>query len=70
MLTRRAVTANPWALAAAILAVGLQILALLLPPLSRVLRLSPLDATEWAVVIVLSAIPAVTGQLLKARARH
>jgi Ca2+-transporting ATPase len=68
VLSRAAARANPWAVGAVALALSLQVLALALPPLARVLRLQPLDAGEWAVVLGLSAVPAIVGQALKVRA--
>jgi Ca2+-transporting ATPase len=56
---------NRVALAAAALAAGLQLLAVLAPPLARVLRLTPLGVREWAVVAALALVPAVLGQALK-----
>jgi Ca2+-transporting ATPase len=56
---------NRYALGAAVLAVGLQLLAALLPPLSRVLRVTPLSSSDWLVVGALGLIPAVAGQAIK-----
>ena len=61
----RAALANPAALAAVILAVGLQLSAAFVPALALVLRLTPLGPTEWAVVAALGALPGVAGQALK-----
>jgi Ca2+-transporting ATPase len=62
--------ANPYAVGAVIITVGLQLLAVYLAPLARILGLTPLAPWEWFVVVGLSVIPAVLGQLLKiARAR-
>jgi P-type Ca2+ transporter type 2C len=63
----RAATANPAAIAAVALSVLLQLAALLIAPLADVLRLVPLGWQEWAVILAVSAVPAVVGQLLKAR---
>jgi Ca2+-transporting ATPase len=54
--------ANPYALAGAGLAVLLQLAAALIEPLARILRVTPLDGTEWVVVIALASIPALAGQ--------
>jgi len=56
---------NPFALGAVVLTVGLQLLAALLSPLARVLRIEPLAVQDWAVVAALSLFPAVAGQTLK-----
>jgi hypothetical protein len=53
-----------------VLAAGLQLLAVFLRPLAEVLLVTPLSGTQWALVAVLSATPAVAGQLGKvARSR-
>jgi Ca2+-transporting ATPase len=65
---RRAV-ANPWALAAVPLVIALQVLAVYWQPLAAVLRTVPLSAGDWAVVLGLSATPAIVGQLLSWRRR-
>ena len=54
--------ANPYALAGAGLAVLLQLGAAIIDPLARILRVTPLDGTEWVVVIALASIPALAGQ--------
>jgi Ca2+-transporting ATPase len=60
-----AATANPAAIAAVVLSLGLQVAAMSIAPLADVLRLTRLRWQEWMVVVVLSVIPAVAGQLLK-----
>ena len=65
VLSSRVALANPTALAAVALAVGLQALAAFLEPLARVLRITPLTGREWALVVVLGAVPAIVGQLVK-----
>lgn len=65
VLSLPAATANPAAIGAVLLSLGLQIAALLIAPLAAVLRLTPLGAEDWAVIVILSAIPAAAGQLLK-----
>jgi P-type Ca2+ transporter type 2C len=65
VLSLRAATSNPAAIGAVLLSLGLQAAALLIAPLAVVLRLTPLGLQEWAVVVTLSAIPAIAGQLLK-----
>jgi hypothetical protein len=47
------------------ISVGLQILAVRVPLLRDVLRLADLDASEWAVIVIASAIPALVGQAIK-----
>jgi Ca2+-transporting ATPase len=56
---------NPYAVGAVILTIGLQILAITLHPLARVLRLTPLSAEEWAVAVLLGLAPALLGQIFK-----
>ncbi len=57
--------ANPFALLGAGISVGLQLAAVLWPPLARVLRVTPLDTTDWIVITVLALVPAVLGQGVK-----
>ncbi|HET8625142.1 MAG TPA: HAD-IC family P-type ATPase, partial [Gemmatimonadales bacterium] len=59
---------NPWAVGAVVVSVGLQILAVVVEPVARVLGLVPLEVSEWAMVIGLGLVPAVVGQALKAAA--
>ena len=56
---------NRYALAAVLVTFGLQIMAVSLDPLARVLRLSPLTGVDWLVVLGLALVPAVVGQALK-----
>jgi Ca2+-transporting ATPase len=65
VLAFSAATTNPAAIAAVVLSLGLQVAAKSIAPLADVLRLTPLRWQEWMVVVVLSVIPAVAGQLLK-----
>jgi Ca2+-transporting ATPase len=65
VLSLRRALGNRFALGAVALTVGLQLLAALFPPLSRVLRVAPLSATEWLVVGALGLVPAVAGQAIK-----
>jgi Ca2+-transporting ATPase len=69
VLSPQLVLGNRFALGAAALAVALQLLAALLPPLCRVLRVTPLSASDWLVVGVLGLVPAVAGQTLKSLRR-
>jgi Ca2+-transporting ATPase len=62
MLLPARAAANPYALGAVALSVGLQVLAVSFDPLARVLRLAALGAGDWAVVLGLSAVPALVGQ--------
>jgi Ca2+-transporting ATPase len=59
------VLANPFALLGAGVSVGLQLAAVLLPPLAHVLHLSPLDTRDWVVILASAAVPAVVGQAVK-----
>ncbi|HEX8031058.1 MAG TPA: cation-transporting P-type ATPase, partial [Vicinamibacterales bacterium] len=58
---------NPYAIAGLIIAIGLQLLPALAPPLGQILHVEPLAAREWLIVGIASAIPAVIGQIVKAR---
>jgi Ca2+-transporting ATPase len=66
VLTPRTALANRTAIGAVALAAGLQLLAVFLTPLADLLLVEPMSAGQWVFVGVLSAIPAVTGQLVKA----
>jgi Ca2+-transporting ATPase len=66
VLSLRSVLANRAAIAAVLLAIGLQLLAAFFAPLARVLRVTPLTGREWALVVVLGAVPAIVGQIAKA----
>ena len=61
--------ANPYALAGAGLALLLQALTVVINPLGRVLRVVPLSATEWLIVLGLALLPAIGGQTFKVLAR-
>lgn len=65
VLRRDSVLRNRFALGAAVLAIALQVLAVAWRPLGDVLATHALDAREWLIVLVLSAIPAVVGQVWK-----
>ena len=59
------IVSNPWALAGAGLAIGLQLIAVLYAPLREVLHLVPLQSTDWLVIAGAAAMPAVAGQAVK-----
>jgi Ca2+-transporting ATPase len=59
-------TANPYALAGATIAIGLQIATAWIAPLADILRVTPLATSEWALVVIMAALPAVVGQMWKA----
>ncbi len=65
VLHPRRAAANRYALAGVTLSVGLQIAAVTLDPLARLLTVEPLGFAEWIVVGACSAVPAVTGQVVK-----
>ena len=65
VLAPRSALGNPVALGAALLAIGLQLLAMYFEPLARVLRVAPLSGREWTLVIALGVLPAVIGQAAK-----
>ncbi|MEN8374053.1 MAG: HAD-IC family P-type ATPase [Gemmatimonadota bacterium] len=56
---------NPYALGAVILVVLLQVAAVTVEPLARLLQLRPLAPADWALVVALAAVPAVVGQLIR-----
>ena len=65
VLNPAAIISNPFALAGATVAVLLQCGVVAVPPLARVLHVTPLTWPEWAVVVALAAAPAVIGQVVK-----
>jgi Ca2+-transporting ATPase len=66
VLAPRRAFANRAALGAALLAIGLQLLTVVVEPLASVLRVTPLSGGEWMVVVGLGALPALLGQGAKA----
>jgi Ca2+-transporting ATPase len=66
VLAPRSALANRAALGAVALAIGLQLLAAFFTPLAEVLQVHPMTGSQWALVGVLSATPAVVGQIAKA----
>jgi hypothetical protein len=58
--------ANPYALAGAAIAMGLQVATAWIEPLEDILRVAPLASREWALVVTMAAFPAVVGQMWKA----
>jgi Ca2+-transporting ATPase len=65
LLRPRDIVANPYALGAVVLALGLQILAMYVAPLAAVLGVVPLQPVDWLVVVTVGALPAVVGQILR-----
>jgi Ca2+-transporting ATPase len=65
VLRPASIVSNPLALAGAATAVLLQIAAISIAPLARVLHLTPLSVREWVVIVTLAAVPAVVGQAAK-----
>jgi Ca2+-transporting ATPase len=61
---------NPYALGAVVFSIVLQLLAIYVPPLARVLGVEPLDARSWLIVLSLGVIPAVLGQGIKLARRR
>jgi Ca2+-transporting ATPase len=59
--------ANPYALAGVAVSVALQLAVVSVEPLARILRVVPLQSTDWLVVVFLASVPAVVGQALKLR---
>jgi Ca2+-transporting ATPase len=70
VLEPRRILSNPWALGAVGLVVGLQVLAIHGPALTRVLRVVPLTMAEWALVVAAASVPAVVGQVLRLARRR
>ncbi|HEU0053192.1 MAG TPA: HAD-IC family P-type ATPase, partial [Longimicrobium sp.] len=62
VLTRASAFRNRWAVLSVAAVVALQLAALYVPPLARVLRVVPLGVEEWLLVAPLAVAPAVIGQ--------
>jgi len=65
-LLRNEITRNRWVWGALALCAVILVGAVHIAPLARVLKVTPPDATGWAVVLVASLIPCVVGQVAKA----
>jgi Ca2+-transporting ATPase len=61
-LTGRAHVSNPYAIGGLLLSIVLQLTAMYVTPLARVLSVETLDARGWFVVLFFAVIPAVFGQ--------
>ena len=59
---------NRWALLAALLVLGLQLVAVYAPPLALVLEVVPPSGSDWLVILGLSLVPALVGQAIRWRA--
>ena len=79
LITARSITAsdrryprakNPYAIAAAGLAVGLQLLAVYLTPLASVLQVSPLGPGDWLSIVGFAATPVLAAQGLRLARRR
>jgi Ca2+-transporting ATPase len=57
------IVTNRWALVSVALVIALQVLAVTVPSLRTILHTAPLSAREWAAIVVLSGLPAITAQL-------
>jgi Ca2+-transporting ATPase len=62
VVSRPLALANRYALSAVVLTVMLQVLAVIAPPLGRILGTAPLTTRGWMIAIALGAIPALVGQ--------
>lgn len=65
VLSRRAIGANKWALAAVFGVVTLQLAAAYVPPLPTVLRLAVPGVRDWLLIAPFALAPAIIGQWLK-----
>ncbi|HEU4557122.1 MAG TPA: HAD-IC family P-type ATPase [Longimicrobium sp.] len=65
VLSRKAIFANRWALAAVFGVVLAQIAAAYVPPLPQVLRLAVPGVADWLLIVPLAIAPAVIGQAVK-----
>ena len=55
---------NPYALAAVAVSIGLQLIAVYVPPLARVLHVVAPRRAEWVVIVGLAAVPALVGRAI------
>ena len=65
VLSPRRALANPYAVGAVALSVALQLVALYVTPLADILRIEALTLREWIPIILLGAVPALLGQVVK-----
>jgi Ca2+-transporting ATPase len=65
VLRREQVLRNPWALAALAAVVVVQVIAVWIDPLARLLGLASLSPALWGMVAGLSLVPAVVGQAIR-----
>ncbi len=68
-LVGRTHLSNPYAIAALVSSILLQVLAAYVTPLARVLGVVTLDRRDWLAVVLFALIPAVVGQAIR-RAGH
>ncbi len=66
VLFSRRLFQNGWVWGAIVLTIGLQLAAVYLPFLSRILTTHPLRPIDWALVLFASLTPLLAGQLWKA----
>jgi Ca2+-transporting ATPase len=64
-VVNRRMFSNPWAIAALVISAGLQLLTVTVAPLRIVLHTVALNGSEWLLVAICSAAPALLGQLVK-----
>jgi P-type Ca2+ transporter type 2C len=69
VINRARFSSNPYALGAVVLVVALQLLAVEVPPLARLLGTVPLRGADWAIVLPLAAMAALVGQARAVRRR-
>jgi Ca2+-transporting ATPase len=65
VLAPRRAIANRWALAAVPFVLGLQVIAVHWTPLAAVLGTVPLSGRDWLVIVVLSSLPGIVGQIIE-----
>jgi P-type Ca2+ transporter type 2C len=64
-IRRNAITTNPYVWGALVLCGILLLLAVYLPPLATVLRTVPIGLNGWLLVLGMSLLPTIVGQILK-----
>jgi Ca2+-transporting ATPase len=70
VLSPSAATSNPYAVWAVAVTALLQLAAVYVPPLARVLGLEPLRLFDWAFIVPLAGLPAVIAQARKVLRRR
>ncbi|MFW5654001.1 MAG: cation transporting ATPase C-terminal domain-containing protein, partial [Planctomycetota bacterium] len=69
-ILRNEITENPWIWGAVVWCIALLIAAVYLPGLSDILQTKPLSGSAWGLVLGMSVIPFLVGQVVREVQRH